>query len=136
VAGLSSGGTCAMQTTVRAPQTYPSFAAYSGEDGPTLATHDKTLHDAFDGSEAAYKKINPLDELAAGKKLPVGTAAFLTVGEHDWAYRPQVDRVAQAFRAAGVPVQQEVVPGRHNWPVFGAGLERSLPWLATRFELA
>jgi enterochelin esterase-like enzyme len=136
VGGLSSGGTCAMQTTVRSPTIYPTFASLSGQDAPNLSTHAKTLKAAFGGSEEAFRRASPLAQLQSGRKLP-GSAGFLTVGEHDWQYRPEQERVARAFQAAGVPVQLELIPGGgHNWRVFGAGLERAVPWLAARWDLA
>jgi S-formylglutathione hydrolase FrmB len=134
VAGLSSGGTCALQAGVRSPQIFPTFLDISGQDEPTLGTRTATVKAAFGGNTAAFLAVNPLTELAT-RRLP-GSAAMLTAGDHDKIYGPQQQRVRQALQRAGVPVEFALIPGAHNWGVFGAALERALPWLAGRLGLA
>jgi S-formylglutathione hydrolase FrmB len=61
---------------------------------------------------------------------------MLTVGDQDNVYGPQQHAVQKALERAGVPVEFATVPGGHTWTVFGAALERSLPWLGARLGLS
>jgi S-formylglutathione hydrolase FrmB len=133
IGGFSNGGTCALQMAVTAPQVYPTFVDISGEDEPTLGDHAATVRAAFDGDEAAFAAVNPLDVLAR-RQFP-GTAAFLVAGDQDTVYLPQAQRVLAACTAAGMDVQWKVEPGGHTWAVWGPGLDDALPWLATRLGM-
>jgi hypothetical protein len=43
--------------------------------------------------------------------------------------------VLSALERAGVPAEFTWIHGAHNWGVFGAALDRALPWLAGRLGL-
>ena len=133
VGGYSEGGTCALQTALRAPQTYPSLIDISGQAEPSLGSRAATVRDVFGGDEPAFHAANPLDEL--GTRRYPGTAGMLVVGEQDGQYRPQAEQVRHALLAAGAAVKFQLVPGGHTWQVWGPGLELSLPWLGTRLGL-
>jgi enterochelin esterase-like enzyme len=130
IGGYSHGGTCALQLAVRAPRVYPTFIDISGQDEPTLGDRQRTVGMAFRGDLAAFRRVNPLDILAA-HQFP-DTAAMIVAGDRDSTYRPQQRRVHAACQAAGMQVAWLDLPGGHSWSVWGPGLQRSLPWLATR----
>jgi S-formylglutathione hydrolase FrmB len=134
IAGLSSGGTCALQAAIRSPKTYPTFVDISGQDEPTLGGRARTVDATFGGDAAAFEATLPLHQLV-GKSLP-GSSGMLTVGDRDKMYGPQQRHVEKALKQAGVPVKFVLIRGAHTWAVFGAALEKSLPWLATRSGLA
>jgi S-formylglutathione hydrolase FrmB len=134
IAGLSSGGTCALQAAIRSPKTYPTFVDISGQDEPTLGGRARTIKATFGGDTAAFEAVLPLNQLA-GKSLP-GSSGMLTVGDKDKMYGPQQRHVERALQQAGVPVKFVLIRGAHTWAVFGAALEKSLVWLATRSGLA
>ncbi len=136
VAGLSYGGTCALQLALTAPQVYPTFLDISGETGPTLGSRAETVQAAFGdgpGADAAFDAVDPL-HLLVNRRFP-GTAGAVVVGAQDRVYRPQAQAVLAALDAAGIPAHLTVLPGAHTWGVWGPGLEAELPWLGGRLGL-
>jgi S-formylglutathione hydrolase FrmB len=133
IAGASNGGTCALQLALRDPALFPTFLDIAGQEEPTLGSHSATVRAAFGGDEAAFRAVNPLDELTA-RRFP-GLAAMLTYSDQDHVYGPQQQRVRQALLADGVPVRLLVVAGRHGWVSFGPTVTQALPWLAVRMHL-
>jgi enterochelin esterase-like enzyme len=129
IGGISYGGTCAIQLGVNAPQVYGSLLDISGQDEPTLGSHQKTVDAAFGGDEAAFDAVDPLHVLAH-QKFPDTHASFVA-GKSDGEYGPQNQKVYQAALAAGMKAVWSTVPGGHDWTVFRAGLSTQLPWLAT-----
>ncbi|MFE6919849.1 alpha/beta hydrolase-fold protein [Nocardia sp. NPDC057663] len=134
VGGLSYGGTCALQLATNYPQVYPTFLDMSGQDEPTLGDRQRTVEAAFGGDTAALLRVNPLD-LMLSRTYPDSAGAFV-VGADDEQYRPQVERMFQAAKVAGMDVRLQIVPGEHNFAVWSTGLRVQLPWLATRLGIA
>lgn len=136
IAGLSHGGTCALQMAVNAPQVYPTFIDIAGQQEPTLGSRQDTIRAAFGSgpdAEAMFRAVNPIDVLRV-RKLP-SSAGVLVAGAGDADYLPQARAVLTALQGAGVSVSLTVLPGVHTWAVWGPGLELSLPWLGTRLRL-
>ncbi|MFD4427915.1 alpha/beta hydrolase-fold protein [Nocardia sp. NPDC058497] len=133
VGGLSSGGTCALRLATNYPQVYPTFLDMSGPDEPTLGDRQRTVDAAFGGDTSAPPRANPLDLL--GRTYPDSAGAFV-VGADDEQYRPQVERMFHAAKAAGMDVRLQIVPGGHDFAVWSIGLRVQLPWLATRLGIA
>lgn len=134
IAGLSQGGTCALQLAVRAPDVYGNFVNLTGQREPTLGTRAETVKAAFDGDEAAYARVNPLDILAR-EQFP-RTAGVIVAGRDDLPYRQADAEVFEACRKAGMDVLWKELPGAHDWKVWRPGLYDSLPWLAVRTGLS
>ncbi|MCW2618580.1 MAG: xynZ [Modestobacter sp.] len=133
VGGFSFGGTCALQLAVAHPDLFPTFIDESGQQAPTLGDRSSTVAAAFSGNEAAYAAQDPLTELASRRRT--GSAGYLVVGAQDPAYQLQARAVATATTAAGISVTLIELPGGHSWSVWGAGLDRAMPWLSTRMGL-
>ncbi|MFD3505918.1 alpha/beta hydrolase [Nocardia sp. NPDC058666] len=133
VGGLSYGGTCSLQLATNYPQVYPTFLDISGQDEPTLGDRQRTVDAAFGGDTAALLRVNPLD-LLRSRTYPDSAGAFV-VGADDAMYRPQVERMYQAAKDAGMDVRLRILPGGHNFALWSAGLRDQLPWLATRLGL-
>jgi S-formylglutathione hydrolase FrmB len=115
------------------PALFPTFYDASGQQAPTLGDRSRTVLAAFHGNYAAYAAQDPLTELASRRYD--GSAGYLVVGAQDLSYQPQARAVAAAATAAGMSVTLTQLPGRHNWSVWGAGLDRAMPWLSTRMGL-
>jgi enterochelin esterase-like enzyme len=128
IAGVSFGGTCALQLGVNAPQVYGSLLDISGQDEPTLGSHAKTVDEAFGGDEAAFNAVDPLHVMAR-QRFPDTNASFVA-GKGDGEFGPQTQKVYQAALAAGMKATYNTVPGGHDWGVFRTGLSTQLPWLA------
>lgn len=133
IGGFSQGGTCALQLAVRAPAVYPTFVDISGQREPSLGTRTQTVNSAFGGDHDAFRRINPMDLLAANR-FP-GSAGMIVAGEHDKRYNPDAHAVFDACRRAGMDVRWAQLPGGHTWAVWRPGLAHSLPWLAYRLGL-
>lgn len=133
VGGLSYGGTCALQLATNYPGVYPTFLDISGEDEPTLGDRQRTVDAAFGGDTAALLRVNPLD-LLRSRTYPDSAGAFV-VGADDEMYRPQVERMYQAAKDAGMDVRLRILPGGHNFALWASALRDQLPWLATRLGL-
>ncbi|MEU4648753.1 alpha/beta hydrolase [Nocardia fluminea] len=133
VGGLSYGGTCALQLATNYPAVYPAFLDMSGQDEPTLGDRQRTVDAAFGGDTEALLRTNPLD-LLRSRAYPDSAGAFV-VGADDETYRPQVERMYQAAKDAGMDVRLRILPGGHNFALWEFGLRDQLPWLATRLGL-
>jgi len=134
IAGLSQGGTCALQLAVRAPDVYGNFVDLTGQREPSLGSRAATVKAAFGGDETAFTRVNPMDVLAR-QRFP-DTAGVIVAGRDDAVYRPAAAEVFRAGRQAGLDLQWKELPGGHDWTVWRSGLYDSLPWLATRTGLS
>lgn len=130
IGGFSFGGTCGLQLALRAPDVYRVFVDISGQEEPTLGSRSRTVNAAFGGDEAAFRRVNPIDELT-GHRYP-DTAGIFVVGAEDGAVKQILRGLDEAAVAAGVETRWVEVPGTHSWPVAADGLAQALPWLARR----
>jgi S-formylglutathione hydrolase FrmB len=133
IAGLSQGGTCAIQLSTQAPRLYPYFLDISGQSGPTLGSRKLTIDRAFGGNAAAFARVDPIAVLAR-TRFPRNAGVFVG-GANDRVYTPQQLKMYQAARHAGMNVTFMVLPGAHDWRVWRAGLERNIGWLAGRLGI-
>ncbi|WP_051581385.1 alpha/beta hydrolase [Pseudonocardia acaciae] len=133
IGGFSYGGTCALQLGVRAPATYPTFVAISGQDEPSLGDHAQTVAAAFGGDEARFQAVNPANLLATGR-FP-NSLAVIAIGAQDGDYLAGARRVAASARAAGMQVRYLEPPGGHSWTVAVAALGAALPLITPALGL-
>lgn len=134
IGGYSYGGTCALQTAVRAPATYPTFLDISGEDEPRRGTHDESVAAAFgdDGpeSQTLFDSVSPLTVMAS-RDFPDTAGAFV-VGAEDSEFRPQTRHAYDAAVEAGIDARYLELPGGHSMSVWAPALEDELDWLTAR----
>jgi enterochelin esterase-like enzyme len=133
VAGISYGGTCALELAVRHPQLFPTFLDLSGEDRPMHDTREAAVQDVFDGDDTAYDRQDPLLILRE-QRFP-GSAGVFAVGDDDEPYTSEQPVAVQACGDAGMQVQSSVLAGGHGWDVWSAAFRQSLPWLADRMAV-
>jgi S-formylglutathione hydrolase FrmB len=133
VGGFSEGGTCAIQLATQAPRLYPVFVDISGQLEPTLGSRQRTISRAFGGDAAAFARVDPVVVLAH-TRFPDSAGVFVA-GTGDRVYTPQQRIMYLAARRAGMHVTLMYLPGRHDWRVWGSGLERNLSWLATQLSI-
>lgn len=133
IGGLSNGGTCALQTALRAPQVYSAFINMSGEGHPSLGTLEKTIAQGFDGNQAAFDANDPLTMLQKGTFTQPGPAGIFSIGTNDNAnYTKDLRTIYDTAKTAGLDVQWKTFEGKHEWKVWEATLADSLPWLGKR----
>ncbi|GAA1446808.1 alpha/beta hydrolase [Leifsonia poae] len=109
VAGFSNGGECALALTVTYPTLFGNLIDLAGEAFPAAEVPGPVLANVFHGDQSAYDRIKPLN-MMAGKRYSRINAVF-AVGQFDPYYPPISHRMAQAARAHGMRVWDEVVPG-------------------------
>ncbi|MGV3016650.1 alpha/beta hydrolase [Rothia sp. 88186D007BW] len=136
IAGLSNGGTCALQTALRAPDTYPAFINMSGEAHPSLGNEKLTLTRGFDGDQATYQANDPATMLEQGTYTQPGPSGIFSIGtEDDPSYTSGLEGLYTAAQQAGLNVQWKTYPGKHEWKVWEAAFADALPWLGQRTGL-
>ena len=136
IAGLSFGGTCALQAAAKRPDVYQSFIELSGEPMQSVPEGQASLINTYFGGDAtAYRSQDPLT-LFATAQYPPGFAGIVVVGDQDEPYTTQGKQITQAAQAAGLNVSYQVLPGAHSWSVWKAGLEQNLGWLMRRSSVS
>ena len=134
VMGFSQGGTCAAQLGSAHPDLFGTIVDISGEMAPTIGAD--TVQDAFGGSQAQYAAAFPAAIMEA--RTPYADmAGFFCVGEDDQQYRPQVEQVEAAARAAGMSTRLTASPGTsHDWGSMHWCSQDALPELAQRLGIS
>lgn len=135
IAGYSNGGQCAVSLAAKYPALWSNLIDISGEEFPGSENEAATLHDIFNGDQAAYDAQKPVNLLAA-HALP-NTVGVFTVGSNDSAFIPGVRRVSAAAAAAGMKVTYWEAPnGGHVLPALTDGLDKAFEVLYPRLGLA
>lgn len=133
IAGLSNGGTCALQVVTRDPTLFRTFLDMSGELHPTLGSEEQTIAQAFGGDKAAYEANDPLT-LLARNRYP-GIAGIFSAGDGDAAYLPAAQQLQAAAQAAGMTTELRTYPGAHTWSTWSAALADQVGWLGDRLGI-
>lgn len=145
VGGFSYGGTCALQFAVKHPRIFPTFLDITGQPAPTLGSRQRTIDQAFGGDAAAYRRVNPLDVLAAAKKAErvtrtsgpfMHSAGIVVAAAQDKVYGPLEPVVVAACNGARLKVSLLELPGGHRWSLATSAVEQTLPWLTSRLGLS
>ncbi|SFK64472.1 S-formylglutathione hydrolase FrmB [Amycolatopsis sacchari] len=136
VAGLSEGGSCALQLTLGHPGVFATFGDYSGLAGPRTGDRNApgdTVPKLFAGSTAAFDRHEPR-WLLTHRRYP-GTAGWFEVGDQDADPLAAARQLEPLARSAGVATRLTVVPGgRHDFPLWRQAFADSLPWLEERLS--
>ncbi len=153
VMGWSTGGTCAVNLTVKYPELFSTFVDIDGDAAPSAGTRQQTIDRLFGGSAAAYGEWDPAalmerhghyDDVAGwfAVSAPAGTRMTPVAGA-DLPEPPPGEPSTPTAAAhtlcrlgAEYGVDCAVVPaaGRHDWPFAARVLVDSLPWLAGRLD--
>lgn len=136
IAGLSNGGTCALQVVTRAPESYRTFLAMSPEEHPTLGGEQRTINRGFGGDRAAYEANDPLSLMAAAPPGRYdGVAGLISIGAQDEEYASAVPALMNGARGASIEVDARQYEGGHGWAVWSAALADEVDWLGERLGL-
>ncbi len=140
IAGLSRGGSCALQTAVANPGVYPTFLSMSPQKNLIDENLDETVRKYFKGDRAAYDAADPLTVLEkvgkpGGPERGPDIHGRFIAGLDDAEDRDAGRALSTAAHAAGIPVSYSELPGGHTWKVWSAGFRDSLPWLSARLGL-
>lgn len=152
--GWSSGGTCALMTSVMHPELFSAFVDLDGQLGPNTGTKRQTIARLFGGDAKAWAEFDPKTVVENGSYE--GMAAWLGVSEDIPAeHRPAArtppaaaelvnwdpyseEHAANARKLcrllSGHNIECAVVgyDGSHDFRSAGKAFAVSLPWLAGR----
>lgn len=155
VMGWSTGGTCALNLTLKYPELFSTFVNIDGDMAPNAGTKAQTIDRLFGGDAAAYAEWDPatvIEEHGAYEGIagwfavstPAGTRTTALAGSAlpevraenvgNLASTPTVAANTLCRLASENGVDCAVVPeiGKHDWPFAAKVLTTSLPWLASQ----
>lgn len=133
ILGFSQGGTCAAQIGSARPDLFGTLVDISGEVAPTRG--GDTVAAAFGGSQARYAAAFPA-AIMESRAPYADSAAFFCVGEVDQQYRPDVEQIEAAAKAAGMDTRMSTAAGRaHDWGAVNTCVHDMIPGLGQRLGL-
>ena len=130
IGGLSTGGYCAINLTLRHQDVFSGAVSHSGYDRP-----DENLYtgDLFGGDRNEERANIP------GQYLPTipitqPLGVYLDVGMGDNGSRTESAAMARVFEQRGVPVAfHDFADESHSWQAWRRNLFSSLPWVSSWF---
>jgi enterochelin esterase-like enzyme len=125
VAGLSEGGTCAMDLALRHSNLFRQFGDFAGDPAPQLLNLRQTLHVLFHDSVAAQQKFDP-GHLFAQRPRTRRMAAFFEAGRGDRSRSRLGHLLARLAARSGIRTRWRAVPGPHNFVVWGESFHSAL----------
>lgn len=134
-AGLSEGGTCAMNMALANPEEFPVFANYSGDESPAYMSDDKeqTIQALFGGSAADYNAHNA-PYLMTTRRF-TGMAGWFEAGAQDSESVSAAGALQGLASNAGIDTCITTPPGAHNFDFWTHAFSDSLPWLSWKLKL-
>jgi S-formylglutathione hydrolase FrmB len=153
VVGWSSGGTCAMNLTVKYPELFSTFVDIDGDFAPNAGTKSQTIERLFGGNAAAYdewypptvmEKHGPYEGVAGwfavseNAKIPAISGAALQETPEERSPESNPTEAARALCRLGSQygIDCAVIPqtGKHDWPFAARAFTSALPWLAWQID--
>ena len=133
IAGLSEGGTCALDLATRHPARFATFADFSGDPAPTLGSSAHTVSALYGGSWNALRAHDPTTWFASATSA--GVEGFVAVGNADHGYLRTEERIAQIANRDGMRTQLDIIPGgRHSFRTWARALRDAYPWIVSRLD--
>jgi S-formylglutathione hydrolase FrmB len=133
IAGLSEGGTCALDLAARHPDRFATFADFSGDPAPTIGSSQHTLRALYGGSWSAMRAHDPTVWFASD--TTAGVEGFFAVGSTDHGYLRAEERVAQVASRDGMRIQRDVISGGgHDFRTWAHALRDAYPWIVARLD--
>jgi S-formylglutathione hydrolase FrmB len=146
VVGFSTGGTCAVDLTVRNPDRFSAFIDIAGDLGPNAGTKAQTIDRLFGGNAQAWSAFDPASVITTHANYTNVSGLFVVPvvsGEAGPLEAPANDRYQIAGntlcalgRAHGINCWVVALQGRHVWPFAGTAFAMTLPWLAQQVHAA
>jgi len=134
IIGLSEGGTCAADLTLRHPEAFRAFVDLAGDLAPNLGPRTSTIRGLYGGNAAHWRAHDLLGLLAARHRD--GTAGTLSgwfaAGRSDLSKLRISARLARAARLNGIATRFATNAGNHSFRSWTAALPRAFAWAASR----
>ncbi len=133
VAGLSEGGTCALELASRHPDLFATFADYSGDAAPRIGDEANTIRVLYGGSTRAWTLHDPSAWFALDAAY--GTEGVIVCGSRDRGYLPREREITAIAQRSRLRVSLVVVPGGgHSFRLWAQALAVTYPWIASRLQ--
>jgi S-formylglutathione hydrolase FrmB len=133
IAGLSEGGTCALELASRHPDIFGTFADYSGDMAPRVGSQANTVRVLYAGSTYAWTLHNPSRWFALDAAYD--TEGVIACGSRDRGYLPREQQIVNAARQAQMRISLVIVRGGdHSFRLWAHALAITYPWLVTRVQ--
>ncbi|MFF1717598.1 alpha/beta hydrolase [Streptomyces sviceus] len=127
VMGYSSGGSCALQLTMRDPHVFTTAAALSPD---YKVKDDPTTGNLFGNGPERIARINGHDLMWRLKHLPVPDVSVLVAeSKHGERGYPQTQAFIKAVRAPMRVVSIQPEHGSHNFPTWVQEMPPALKWM-------
>ncbi|WP_328748930.1 esterase family protein [Streptomyces sp. NBC_00285] len=128
VMGYSSGGSCALQLTMRDPHAYTTAAALSPD---YKVKDDPTTGSLFGSGPGRAERSNGHDLMWRLKNLPVPQVSVLVAeSKHGERGYPQTKAFIKAVRAPMRVVSIQPEHGSHNFPTWVQEMPPALKWMS------
>ena len=154
VVGWSTGGTCAVNLTVKYPELFSTFVDIDGDIAPNTGTKAQTIERLFGGDAAAYAEWDPatlitehgryrtiagwfaVSAAPGSSTAPVPGSALPEPPDNVSATTPVEAARALCGLGDAYGIDCAVVPqtGKHDWPFAARVLGASLPWLTAQID--
>jgi S-formylglutathione hydrolase FrmB len=134
VAGLSEGGTCALELAARNPEVFATFGDFGGDPAPRRGSPADTLRLLYGGSRPDEVAHDPTTWFR--KDATDGVQGFIAVGHDDPGFLAREERVATIAVHDGMRVHLDIIRGGHTFRTWADALHDSYPWIVSRFAQA
>jgi enterochelin esterase-like enzyme len=130
IGGLSTGGYCAVNLTLRHQDVFSGMVSHSGYDRPDQNLYTGNLF----GGDRNEERANIPGEYLPTIPLTQPLGAYLDVGQGDNGSRRESAAMAKVFEQRGVSVAfHDFVDESHSWLAWRRNLYSSLPWVSSWF---
>jgi S-formylglutathione hydrolase FrmB len=135
IAGLSEGGSCALQMGLRHPDLFRVVGDFSGDDHPWVSGGLRRLFwghtlAQLDAAERGYDPRVLLD----GRHGPTAPAIAFAAGSND-GVREKLARLYLVARRDHIDSVFATYPGGHTFGLWRACFQHDLPWIAARLSV-
>jgi S-formylglutathione hydrolase FrmB len=153
VVGWSSGGTCALNLTVKYPELFSTFVNIDGDYAPNAGTKAQTIDRLFGGNANAYDEWDPATVMAhhgaydgvagwfaVSEPTKVAAISGAALQEEPKERSPESNPTVAARTLCRLGseygIDCAVVPagGKHDWPFAARAFAAALPWLAWQID--
>jgi enterochelin esterase-like enzyme len=135
VAGLSEGGTCALELAARHPERFATFADYSGDAAPRIGSQANTIRVLYGGSKRERQLHDPTTWFRLDAAY--GVAGVVAVGSNDKGYLRREQRIVDAAVHSQMQLSLMIERGGdHSFRFWAHALAATYPWLVARLESA
>jgi S-formylglutathione hydrolase FrmB len=133
VAGLSEGGTCALDLVARHSDLFRTFADFSGDAAPNLGSFHNTVALLYGGSLREFAAHEPARWF--GTDASRGVAGYFAVGTGDTSHVNIAEGLAAAARNNRIPTTLDLISGGgHDFSTWDRALTDAFPWIARRLS--